>query len=539
MRRMLHRLISLLLCLALLLSMLPATAEEVTVTPYASAAFRDPYTAELLNKGAGSKAVCGQHTYIFPGLVSEEMARAYVAQAEAVFDLLTARGVPDRAMKVHLVAGSHPLRVDGSTLYLPLSAFRSMDYVTGLAQLCLGQETVYGLVYAVSCEVAAALGMSVEEVPAIADALPCFRGEEIIYTDMNYACFIAPYTDAAMQANVKALARDFYASLSPEEQEALLTGYTNQAFYTRLNQYLVANRLPIRQNSWLWHISFYSGGPSIAVCWETPLATFAVANGYNDIYGADWYGTDGAPLMSTYADLLMWVGNLCDMLSHLQARFSAHITFRKPLIVFDHTQTGVMAGYHDYYTNGYYLSNTHTIYTGAIEVTDHEYVHALIVHEGVNMDMNEVLAYSYTIALMPENLSYEWYDIAYAYEMRSYATSSTYDPEWSTLTALARSTLGHWMQYYERDDLLVLMDIVTLHRGYANHASLQAAYSTTADLKAAKISYWRYLMRTYGEDTALAAALADDPVTHLGKSWEALENEWIVWLESTYPLTTK
>lgn len=528
------------LCLTLaLLMLLPGVAlagdtPAITFSSYPSTVFRDPYTDGLIGKGAGTKAVCGQHTYILPGLLNEQIGRDYILRAEGVFKLLAAYGGTDRPMTIHLISGAYPARVDGSTLYISLSDFRSPAYITLLTQLYFGREVVYGLIYAVSCEAAAALGLAVEDVPDADAALPAFRGEGILYADMNYACFTAPYTDEAMQVNVKALARDFFASLTAEERTDLLTHYTNEAFYRRLNQYLREKKLPLRQNAQLWGISFFFGGMDVAVGWESAYASFAVCRTYEDLCEPGWYGTQEEPLVSSYADLIGWVVSLEEMLAHLQGVFAPYIDFDKPLIIFDSENVGVMASYHSYYTYGYYLPGDHTIRTGAIDVLPHEYIHALAGKTSVNLNMTEVLAYSYSTTGMPAAWSYSLRNMAYDYEMRQNPFSSNYDSGWAALRLLARVHLGHEPDYHNAADMQALIDVVTFHRGHASYSNLTAANSATFDMKGAKISFWHYLLRTYGEDAALRAALTDDPESLLGSSWTQLCDGWILWLQETY-----
>lgn len=531
------------LCLALaLLTLLTGQAfaadmPAITVTNAPSAAFRDPYLGEVVNKGAGVKAVCGQHTYVFPGLVTQERAKAFVAQAEAALAALSLYGGADRPLTIHLTSAAYPIRVDGDHLYMALSAFRSMDYVTALAQLWFGPHVVYGLLYAASCEAAAALGIGVEEVPAAADALPAFADPDgLPYADMNYACFIGPYASADMQANVRSLARDFFASLSHEERVTLLTDYSAEAFYARLNVYLASHGLPQRENAQLWGVSFHGGGQGMAVCWESEWASFAVASGYEDLYGGWWYGRREKPLVSSYADLIYWVEHFEGMLSWLVDRFGPYITFRKPLIIFDSDRVGVMAPYEAHYTMGYYLHREHTIHTGACEIVDHEFIHALIVHEGVNMNLNEIIAYTYSTTIIPQGWSGDLSIFTEDYAARSDPASGMYDPEWGVLLLLARQALGHWPDYSNPDDMLVMIDLVTCYRVPQKEAYLHADHSADVDMKGAKISFWHYLLRTYGEPAALTAALSDDPLTHLGRSWDALATEWSAWLLETYPL---
>lgn len=535
MRHIPSRLICLTLALLALLAPCAANADsaDIVFRSRPSVAFRDPYSLEIYNKGAGRTAVCGQHTYSMPELVQESIAQDYIGKAETVLEALADLGAVDRPLTIHLSTASLTPRVEDDTLYISMQDFRSMAYVTALTQLAFGVQVNYGLVYAVSCDVAAALGLSVEEALPLDSALPAFRGDGILYADMNYACFIAPYTDEQMQACVKALARDFASTLTAEEKRALLTGYTNEQFYRRLNQYLLAHNLPLRRNQSLWNVSFYSGGPTVHLCWETDLARFAVDCEFEDFYGADWYATE-EPLVSSYADLIYWVEHFDGMLSFLQARFAPFVIAEKPLIIFDTDNTGLLASYHAYYTDGYYDPKTHTIRAGACEVVDHEYVHALVADTSVNEDMNEVLAYSYANVWTTPDWSYDLYDFSYEYAWRSDKSYEGYDPDWSSLQLTAVKHLGHMPDYFELEDVLVMIDIVTSRRGHATAANLTANYCHTIDMQGAKISYWRYLVSTYGEDAALRAALTDDPLTHLNADWDTLTSNWITWLTTTY-----
>lgn len=527
------------LTLALLTALVPCmalgevSAEDVVFRDRPSIAFRDPYSEAIYSKGAGRTAVYGLHTYSMPALVRESMALDYIGKAEAVLQALTSYGAQDRPLTIHLSGESYDCRVDGDTLYIGLQAFRSMDYITALTQLTFGVHVNYGLLYAVSCEVAGALGAAVEEVPPIEEALPAFARDGVLYADMNYACFIAPYTDESMQACVKALARDFAATLTAEEKTAFLTDYTNEQFYRRLNQYLLARHLPMRKNQSLWNVSIYGSGPEVYLCWESDLATYAVDRDFSDLYGTEWYGTE-APLVSSYDDLLGWIVYFDNTLCYLQGLFAPYVIAEKPLIIFDSDNTGLLSSYHAWYTYGYYTLKNHTIRAGACEVVDHEYVHALIGQTSVNEDMNEVLAYTYSTTEMPLDWSYDIYSISYDYLWRMEPDFELYDPDWASLERVAAEHLQHQVDYFNPDDMLVMIDVVTCLRGHAISANLTASNSHTIDMKGAKISFWHYLVRTYGEDAALNAALADDPAAHLGTDWDTLTAQWASWLEDTY-----
>lgn len=535
MRRIAYRILCLTLALLLALPCVAfaADAPAITLSSCPSSAFRDPYSGEVVNKGAGTKAVCGQHTYVFPGLVNQTRARDLVARSEAVFAHLAGYGMTDRPLTIYTAATPYTPRVSGDQLYLGLSCFNSMDYVTALTQLAFGTDVVYGLLYALSRETATALGLSVEELPDIADALPAFEGDGLLYADMNYACFTLPYTDAAMQSNVKALAWDFFHALTREEQVFLLTNYANEAFYPRLNEHLASHSLPMRQNASLWGYSFFGGGPAINVCWESPYASFAVFRSYDDLLDPQWYGRKEEPLTSSYADLLYWVERFEGTLGWLHARFAPYIDFRKPAIFFDSANTGSVGSYTTFNLYGYYMHNTHTIHIGSCEIVDHEYVHALTIPSAVNANMNEVLAYTYGV-LVPEEWSRDLYEVTWDYAQRSDRSSDRYDPDWFSIRLLATIHLGHMPDLYDLSDMLVLMDVATLHGGHTTYANLREERNITADVRAAKISFYHYLMRTWGEGEAILAILQDDPATRLGFTWEGLVENWIAWLKTTY-----
>lgn len=508
-------------------------APEITFRDRASVAFRDPYSGELFNRGAGYVAQCGQHTYSATTFLRQNMAREYIAQAEAALTALMAHGAADRPLTIHLLAKPCPPRVEGDTLYMSVQAFRSQDYIVALAQLLYGVEVNYGLLYAVACQTAEGLGVAVEAVPPMEEALPAFSGSGVLYADMNYACFIAPYASAEMQKYVRALARDFAATLTPEETDAFLNDYSDEPFYSRVNAYLVAHHLPVRRNQALWGMTICSGGPEVLLRWEDDFARYAVDKNFSDLYGPDWYGT-ADPLVSDYYDLTWWLVEITDVLSYTQTRLAPYTLLRKPLIIFETETTGVISPITATCQDGYYIRASHTIHAGAMEVIDHEYVHALLSDTSANSSMHEVVSYHFAIADASPNWSYDIYDFSYMYLSYSDPASQSYDTRWNAIAAQAASILGREADLFEPEDVLLLIDLSTLHRGFADAAYLTDVYSSSYDMQGAKVSYWRWLVRTLGESAAMQAVVTDDPVAHLGLTWDESAQQWIAWLQETY-----
>lgn len=530
-RSRLIRLISLLL----LLLVLPFSARaegEVAFTLRKDLSFSEPHSYSTYNQGVGSMAKVGLHTYFIPARIRENAARDYIARTEAALQALTALGAENRALNIHIVARDYPPRVEGNALYLGESSFASAEYVTGLVKLVFGNGVNYGLVYGVSCEIAATLGLPLEEALPLDAALSALSGEANIYLDLNYACFIAPYADEAMQANVRAVARAFVSSLTTEEKSALLTGYSDAAFYARLNQFLTAHGRPAREDQSMWGVAFHGGGIDIRLCWETELAVYAVDNTFQDLVDAETWSRFGAkdPLNSDYADLRRWVQIFEDHISRLQTKFAPYTEPVRPVILFEAYS---FASHKKGSYNAYYRDSEKTAHIRTVDSVGHEYIHAMLYTTHTNWDMHEMVAYYYSEIVVPSILR-----VDYSYWMDSFRSyedpeSESYRDYWSALKGRAAAILGHTPDYAVTEDLICMMDLYVYTQGIADADVLDKDVINPARL-CAKFSWWRYTSTVYGEDALLRAATENMPEVHLGKSWAEIVTEWLAWLETTY-----
>ncbi len=522
-----------LLLLVLLLLPLKAQAEEPPFTLRKDIGFDEPYSTSRYNQGIGSMAKIGLHTYYIPARLREDTARACITQAEAAMTALFSCGAEDRAVSICLVAQDYPPRAEGNSLYIGVPSFAGMAYITGLSKLLFGNSANYGLLYGVSCGIAAELGIPLEEPLPLETALFALSGENSIYLDMNYACFIAPYAEEALQASVRTVARAFASSLTAEEKARLLTDYSDEAFYTRLNQFLTAHGQPAREDQSLWGIAFHGGGIDIRLCWESELAVYAVDDGFRDFGGAQWqerFGRD-APLNSGYADLRDWVLIFEDILRQLQGKFAPYTEPVRPVILFE--SDSLTFQNHSSF-NAYYMEPPeNTAHIGTVESVGHEYIHAMLCTADTNWDMHEMVAYYYSEIAAPAypEFKYSWW--VESFGARDEPGAYNYRGYWSTLEAWAAALLGHTPDYAVPQDLLCMMDLYVYTQGIAD-ANVLDKDVINVDRLCAKFSWWRYISEAYGEDALLRAATENMPEIHLHQTWSDAVQEWLSWLDMTY-----
>lgn len=525
------RILSLLLALLLPLC---AAAEAIVWTDETYIAFSEPHGYSLINVGPACSAQVGTHRYLFLKSVKAETRERIIRQSETALTALAACGAADRAYTIHVVKGSYAPRAEADTLYIGTSAYASADYVTGLAKLVYGNDVNYGLLYGVACKVASALGESLPAPLPLPEALAALSGENAIYLDLNYACFIAPYADEAMQSSVRSVAQAFAASLTAEEQSALLTGYSDEAFYARLNDFLLANGQPPYENRDMWGVTFHGGGDgSVRLRWETGCARYVLDSEFKDFELERLEQQMGlqSPLNEDYRELRALI-LACEATLTSTRDLLAPYQPRMPLTIwFENKNVQYRQSYNRVLWVAFYEPGDNTLHMGAISPLCHEYVHAIMDPTDSIMLTEECLAYYVSILLDPAS--------------RTQLTTAMEANDTPEFRALVEHLNAHLDQPL---DLSTPEGIATLYEAELYRTALDPdlldpwyvlsdrAFTTaiTSTDTAMRVCFFHHLQKSHGFTAAIQAIAENDPVQLGSPSWEALVRDWADHLCTTY-----
>lgn len=520
--------------LMLLVCLLPlcALADEAICyedVPYI--AFNEPHGYSLINVGPGCTATVGQHTYLFLKATPETARTDIIARTEAAMTALQAFGAADQPYTIHVVKGHYTPRVDDSTLYIGTTSYASADYVTGLAKLVFGNEVNYGLLYGISCEVAASLGIPVDAPPPLADALTAMTADHSAYLDLNYACFIAPYADEAMQMHVRAVARAFAAFLTSEEKSALLTAYTDETFYAQLNRFLAENGQDA-YNTPLTGFSFHGGGDgSVRLRWETANARYILDSEFEDFERQHMEPVLGPwnPLNGDYPQLREEILHMESVLTFTKGYFAPYQA-RTPLTIWlENQNVTYRQSYNRLLAAAFYDPGENTIHLGAVSSLGHETVHAIMNDANALLTLEECLAYYYELYVL------DLHDGGFS--LLADRVASNQNENFLALVDDLSELLGHPVDFHSKADYIALTEAMLVQSNSANwHILSEHAFTTaaTATDTAARYCLYHYMQTTWGKDLALRAIAENDPALLGASSWTALVNAWSAHLDSTY-----
>ena len=443
--------------------------------------------------------------YFFSGDLSEEQIYNYINTTSKVIDKI--EKVVDKKeyiYDVYVCNVDYNSRVDSTVLYTSYLEFETVEYVIAIANLLLGNEINYGLLYGLSADIARELGYEVKD-GEIMEAVALYD-ENPEYFDLNYACFSTYYVETEVIEKLKVIADAYYQFLEEENKTDILNEYSAEKQRTYLNQFLKVHGKAPYDNSDLDHVSVYSGGNALRFIWENPDAKYYFEVDYipNEIemtiYGDTYINDDYKhlrALMTGYELQTNWLNE----------------TFLK--YGFEHEQAKIVFT-DDYYlnkgANGVYLPKEEVIHIYALYAVEHEYIHHILkdVSDGWQ---EECLAYYFT--------GYSD-SLERSYNLQENRNSDEYEIEIvkNEIYKKAEELLGHQMDWNSFTDLKYKYDFWT---------AVNNSYHKLIDVSsgvAPKCSFVYYLVRNYGEEKAVKAFLYNTPEEMMGSSWGELRIGW-------------
>lgn len=164
----------------------------------------EPYSGKFAVEGNLLQATVGGHTYDFERTISDEERTTFVTNQEALCRILEEEGLSTAGFTFYILA-DYPNRADSenSTGYYGLDAMTSWEQVLTTIQVCLGDYTNYGYLYALSNRVAADLQWACDD--AAAEHTQVFVDDPSLL-NLVYPCFSEKYSDVDSIAACRALA---------------------------------------------------------------------------------------------------------------------------------------------------------------------------------------------------------------------------------------------------------------------------------------------------------------------------------------------
>lgn len=408
-------------------------------------------------------------------------------------------------------------RVDGNTLYIGIENVGTHDFVIGIAQMLLGTDTNYGILYGLAADIAQEMGYDVDVCEyALSDALALYDSAPI-YLDLNYACFLEDYADAETLGKVKAIACGFFDHLMSEEKTDLYTDYSDAKYCIYLNEFLTANDKDSYDNSDLAETRFYSGGTQVRLVWETPYGIFYLRDDYSPKYLDDPFPED--MLNSGYANLRQIIVDYAVQAEYMEQKTGqVELTDETAVVVFQNERYQTASGYFDPSINEIHLFSVGSFM--------HEYGHYLLRETDIEAWRNEAVCHYFSLTPVNEQITYSWY--------ADYIRTETLDPsnqqdvEEYALVQAVKQHIGHVFDWTSAED----------------YAYLNSAYIVAWDMFdtltnpntgiVAKYIFADYLAGLAGEEAAVDALVYGTPEETFGKTWDELIADWEAYLNEEF-----
>lgn len=479
--------------------------------------FNEPY-GEVYAVANGVQTEYNGITYSFLKDIPENQRYNAVQAVENVIVAIENRlGAINGDYEIRVRKDDYLSRVEGSTLYISIKNVGTHDFVIGVAQMLLGTDTNYGLLYGLAADVAQELGDEVEDpMCTLSEALNLYDSAPI-YLDLNYACFLDDYADAETLNKVKSLARGFYDYLMAEEKSDLYTDYSDAKYCTYLSEFLSANGKGSYDNSDLVETRFYSGGLEVRLVWETPYGVFYLRDDFAPKYLDDPFPED--MLNSGYANLRQIIVDFSAQAEYMERKIGRfELTDETAVVVFQNERYQTASGYYDPSSNEIHLFSVGSFM--------HEYGHYLLREMDVDGWRNEAVCHYFGLTPVSEQINYSWY--ADYIRTEALDVSNEQDAEEYVLVLAVKQHIGHDFDWLTAEDY-----------AYLNSAYIVAwdMFDSLTDPNAgivAKYVFTDYLVGLVGEEAAINALVYGTPEETLGKTWEELISDWEAYLNEEF-----
>lgn len=469
------------------------------------------------SKELGTCAVAEHVTYYFAAELEQEKLEPYIRQTNAIIEMIEAdAGIEGEKYEIYVCNVEYVPTIEEKILYTSYQDFESLDYVTGITQLVIGNHINYGLIYGYSASIADDLGydvsrMDLEEAFAV-------RQEHPQYLDLNYACFLEHFVAAEDIEKLKEIAASYYEYLETEKCTDILFDYTSEKHRNAFNDFLQMNGENDYHNPEMDALTFRSGGNSLTVVWENPYSVFHMEKDFM------------VKVLRPYEK--------ADMLN------SGYENFRKLALIYTEegnwisekalpyeleiVKVDTFFTKDEYYRNlthyGIYDYTHNQIRVYRYDSYLHEYVHALFMGNKRGNWQQECIAYYFGTH----------YENPTEYEISLRNAEDEFlkeNPEWNPVsTAFIQNVerkIGHAIDYSVQEDFMYKSNALAVFRRKLDDLKEELGGRE-------KLAFTQYLVSIYGEENTINALMKDDANTYLGKDWDSLIEQWKEYLDKEF-----
>lgn len=477
--------------------------------------FNEPHGASYQDKG-GWETTVGNLKIQFTSEITEGKRDTAVTEITRLFALIEEQyGAVDALYEIRVRGGSYAPWSNERILYIGYENLATQEFTIGLGQMLFGHEVNYGICYGFGVALAQVAGYATEEIAVTAEQALTLCEISPYHLDMNYACFVLAYADEEILPKVKALAVDFYQSLTQGERQELLTNYSGELYREYLNKYLAARGQKAYTNADLDGICFYPCGSQMRLAWEDPCAVYYLHKDYTVRYGVyDEIMGVGDYLNSGYDNFRYLVYSYrlqAEEMDRIAGYLETEDKEQKIDVLFIRDGTGeVYSG-----ANYYFVDNLIKMYSHAPYA--HEYIHYMTRDGASVVWLQELFACYFTEC--PGDPQIYWPIVC---NKDSFESADPTQPAGAKLLRLMEAVkdgLGHPFNWDSLDDFKYLNDAFVANFNQIRKVKDEGGV-------AAHTSFVHYLVDLVGEEDALWAVYYDTPVETFGKNWDQLISEW-------------
>ena len=166
----------------------------------------EPYGSGFVYQGIVKQFVVNEHTYEFDSAISEEEYLAFVKEQEKLCKRLERNGLSTTGLTFRILT-NYPNRTESENAiaYYDIACMKSWEQVLTTIQVCKGDYTNYGYLYALSNYVAEDLKWICDD--SVEKNAKMFV-EDSVFLNLVYPCFAEKYSNNDVICACKALARE-------------------------------------------------------------------------------------------------------------------------------------------------------------------------------------------------------------------------------------------------------------------------------------------------------------------------------------------
>lgn len=483
----------------------------------------EPYGISYQDKG-GAETTVGKLKIQFTSDITQEEIYSAVAEITRVMVLVEEQfGAVDVPCEMRICKGDYSPWSNNRVLYIGYDILQTQAFPGALGELLFGHEVNHGIYYGFGTVLAQELGYPTEDIAVTVEQALTLCETSPYHLDMNYACFVSNYADADTLPKVKALAIDFYQSLTQEERQELVTNYSGALYRTYLNRYLTAHGQKPYDNAELDGISFYPSGSQMRLAWEDSCAVFYLHKDYTVRYDTyDKIKGVGDYLNSGYENFRYLAASYrlqAEDMDRIVGYLETEDKEQKIDVLFIRDGTGeVYSG-----ANYFFVDNLIKMYSHAPYA--HEYIHYLTRDGASVVWLQELFACYFNER--PGDPQIYW---PIECNRDSFENADPAQPHGAKLLRLMDAVeqgLGRPFNWDNLGDFKYLNDAFVATFDQIRRVKSEGGL-------AAHTSFVHYLVDLVGEEDALWAVYYDTPVETFGKNWDQLISDWSEYLVTTY-----